>query len=145
MKAKIGAYIGIGIGVLVAVGVFSTSDMESQNNQNFVFHKTLADPKNYENGVYTETFDIKEGAYKFGFVPNGDSPQKLTITLEGDSIKYLEEFSLVGTPHETGISTYYTWEYAGNHLILIPEDQTATITIDPNGNLMGPVTVDISK
>ena len=145
MRAKIGAYIGIGIGVLVAIGVFSSSDMETENDQNLVFHATLADPSNYENGVYTETVEIKEGTYKFGFVPNGDSPQKLTISLEGDSVRYFEDFILEGTPHETGISTYYTWEYSGNHLILIPEDQTLTITIDPNGNLLGPVSVDISK
>ena len=60
-------------------------------------------------------------------------------------MRYFEDFILEGTPHETGISTYYTWEYSGNHLILIPEDQTLTITIDPNGNLLGPVSVDISK
>ena len=143
MKVKIGVFVGIG--VLVIFGFFLFSNIETRDNQNFVFHVTLADPNYYENGVYTETFEIKEGTYKFGFVPNGDSPKKLTISLDGDSIKYVEEFTLKGTPHETGISTYYTWEYAGNNLILIPEDQTATITIDPNGNLMGPVSVDISK
>ena len=145
MKAKIVTYIGIGIGVLAMIGFFSSSDLETMKNQNFVFHVTLADPKNYENGVYSETFEIKKGGYNFSFVPNGDSPQKLTIVLEGDSVKFVEDFTLEGTPHETGISTYYTWEYTGKNLILIPEDQIVTITINPNGNLMGPVTVDISK
>jgi len=142
-RSKIGGSIAIVVGVLVAFGVFSSPDMKTENEKNIVFHVTLADPKNYENGIYTETFEIKKGTYKYGFVPNGDSPQKLTIFLEGESVDYEENFILEGTPHETGISTYYTWEYSGNNQLIIPEDQIVEITIDPNGNLLGPVTVDI--
>ena len=141
-KSKIGIGIVI-VGGLIVLGVFSSSDEQTENEQNDIFHVTLADPKIYENGVYTETFEIKKGTYKFGFVPNGDSPQNLTISLEGESVNLVEHFILNGTPHETGISTYYTWEYSGNNVILIPEDQIVKISIDPNGNLLGAVTVDI--
>lgn len=142
-RSKIGGSIAIVVGVLVAFGVFSSPDMKTENEKNIVFHVTLADPKNYKNGVYTETFEIKKGTYKYGFVPNGDSPQKLTIFLKGESVDYEENFILEGTPHETGISTYYTWEYSGNNELIIPEDQIVEITINPNGDLLGPVTVDI--
>ena len=144
MKGKIGAIIAIAIGIIVAVGFFSPSENQpEEKEENTVFHVTLADPENYENGVYTDSFRIEEGTYQFRFVPNGDSPQSLTITLNGESVKYVENFTLEGTAHETGISTYYTWEYSGNYLILIPEDQIVEIVINPNGNLQGPVTVDI--
>ena len=53
-----------------------TQDSESFDSS---FHITLADPTLYENGVYTEVFNIEEGTYEFGFVPNGDSPKKLSI------------------------------------------------------------------
>ena len=121
----------------------SIQNGQFEGSRNSIFHVTLANPENYENGVFTDSFEMKKGTYKFGFVPNGDSPESLTITLDGESISYNENFTLEGTPHETAISTYYTWEYSGNYLILIPEDQTVKITIDPNGNLQGPVSVDI--
>jgi len=142
-KSKIGISIVIVVGGLIVLGVFSSADVQTENEQNDVFHVTLADPKIYENGVYTETFEIKKGTYKFEFVPNGDSPQNLKISLEGESVNLVEHFILKGTPHETGISTYYTWEYSGNNVILIPEDQIVKISIDPNGNLLGAITVDI--
>ena len=145
MRAKIGAYIGIGIGVLVAIGVFSSSDMETENDQNLVFHVTLADPKNYENGVHSSSFEIEEGRYEFRFVPNGDSPNILTITLNGQSFNFIEDFLLEGTPHETGVSTYYTWDYSGTKIIEVTNKQEIEIIINPNGNLLGPVSIDIMK
>ena len=144
MKKRIGVIIAIAIGIIVAVGFFSPFENQSrEKEENTIFHVTLADPQNYENGVFIDSFLIEEGTYQFRFVPNGDSPQRLTITLNGESVKYVENFKLEGTAHESGISTYYTWEYSGNYLILIPEDQIVEIVINPNGNLQGAVTVDI--
>ena len=144
-RSKIGAYIAIVVGGLVALGIFSSSDIQTENEQNVIFHVTLADPKNYENGVYSDSFKIEEGSYEFRFVPNGDSPKILKIALNGQSFSFVEDFILEGTPHETGISEYYTWEYSGNKIIQVPSNQEIDIQIDPNGNILGPVSIDIMK
>ena len=78
-----------------------------------VFHVRLADPELYENGIYHKSFVLENGVYEFRFTPNGDSPKSLSITLVGDSILFSEDFVLKGTPHETDISLYYTWNYEG--------------------------------
>ncbi len=145
MKAKFGAYIAIVIGMIIVVGFFASSDNQTEDEGNIVFHVTLADPQNYENGVYSHSFEIEEGTYEIRFVPNGDSPKILTITLAGQSLSFNENFTLEGTPHETGVSIYYTWEYSGNKIIQVPNHQEIEIQIDPNGNLLGPVSIDIIK
>jgi len=145
MKAKFGAYIAIVIGMIIVVGFFASSDNQTEDEENFVFHVTLADPQNYENGVYSHSFEIEEGTYEIRFVPNGDSPKILKITLNGQSFNFIEDFILEGTPHETGVSIYYTWEYSGNKIIQVPNHQEIEIQIDPNGNLLGPVSIDIIK
>ena len=115
----------------------------SEEDDNVVFHVTLADPELYQDGVYTEYFDIKNGEYYFRFVPNGSSPEILSISLDGYSIEFSEDFQLRNTLHETGISEYYTWEYFGENKITILEDQRVSISINPNGNVMGSVSVSI--
>ena len=143
MKTKFGGYIAIAVGIAVAIGFFGIQNGEIEDKN--IFHVTLANPENYEDGIFTDSFEIEEGTYAYRFVPNGDSPQILTISLSGESIRYLANFTLKGTPHETSFSTYYTWEYSGNIGIIIPQKQEVEITIDPNGNLLGPVSVDIIK
>jgi len=106
---------------------------------------TLADPQQYENGIYSSTFIIENGDYVFRFVPNGDSPQNLTIKLEGEKYKFSENFQLNGTLHKTGISEYYTWDYDGEKSIKVPFQQEISIQINPNGNVKGSVSVDIIK
>jgi len=108
-----------------------------------VFHVRLADPELYENGVYHKSFILENGVYEFRFTPNGDSPRSLSITLVGDSILFSEDFVLKGTPHETDISLYYTWDYEGVKKIQVFEDQQVDIKINPNGNLVGPVSVEL--
>ena len=144
MKPKSGGYIAIGIGVVVAIGIFGMqNDGENQIDENTVFHITLASPENYENGVFTDSFQIEEGDYEFDFVPNGDSPKILSISLQGDTFSFSEDFELEGTPHETGISVYYTWDYLGKKNLTIEENQQLRIQIDPHNNLLGPVSIDL--
>jgi hypothetical protein len=50
---------------------------------------------------------------------------------------------LESTSHQTGTSEYYTWEYNGQKTIWIAEMQEISIIINPNGNVMGSVSVDI--
>jgi hypothetical protein len=142
MKFKIGI-IGVVVGIVILIGVFGIQDDQAENNEKRVFHVTLASPENYENGVFTDTFQIEKGDYEFSFVPNGDSPEIMTITLKGESFSFSEKFGLVGTPHETGVSTYFTWDYSGGKEIQILKQQELEIIIDPNGDVLGPVSVDI--
>jgi hypothetical protein len=67
----------------------------------------------------------------------------LSVTLNGNTFDFSEDFKLVGTLHQTGISEYFTWNYDGEENILIPEKQEISISINPNGNVMGSVSVDI--
>ena len=127
--------------ILIFVAIFSLDP--SEKDSNIVFHITLADPDLYTNGIYTEVFTIDEGEYSFRFVPNGSSPEILSITLNGNNFDFSEDFKLESTSHQTGISEYFTWEYEGDKTVLISEMQEISITINPNGNVLGSVSVDI--
>ena len=98
--------------------------------------------------------NLEEGTYKLGFVPMGDSPHKITIVIKGKSTTtspnfyFSEEFVLKGTPVDTGISKYYTWEYVGQKYVYIPEVEGETnyeIKIERSGNLKGSVTISLSR
>lgn len=144
MKSKFGI-ISIAIGIAILIGFLGIQDNQDENERKGIFHVTLASPDNYENGVFTDTFQIEDGDYEFSFVPNGDSPEIMIIILKGESFSFNEKFSLVGTPHETAVSKYFTWDYSGNKKFQIPKQQELVITIDPNGDLLGPVSVDIKR
>ena len=130
--------------LIAAVVLAGLSPNETdEKRKNVSFHVTLADPSLYVNGVYTKEFTLEKGDYFFRFVPNGSSPKILSIALNGDTFDYSENFQLVGTPHQTGISEYFTWDYDGEKNITIPEMQMVSITINPNGETVGSVSVDI--
>ena len=131
--------------VVVVIGIILVNFVSDQSieKNNVVFHVTLADPILYSNGVYTDEFFIDAGQYLFRFVPNGSSPEILSITLNGKSFDFSEDFRLENTLHQTGISEYFTWKYVGQEKILISEKQEISIMINPNGKTMGSVSVDI--
>ena len=133
----------IPIVVILAIIVMSLSSNETSENNNIVFHVTLADPDLYINGVYTEEFILEKGEYFFRFVPNGSSPKILSITLNGNTFDYSEDFDLIGTPHQAGNSEYFTWNYDGQKNIVNSEMQKVSIKINPNGETIGSVSVDI--
>ncbi len=135
----------IAIPIVVIIGIFLTLSLfdSPQKENNLVFHITLAEPSLYVDGVYSEKISIKEGEYYFRFVPNGSSPEMLTIQMNGKNFQFEENFQLKNTLHQTGISEYYTWEYEGQNSITIVETQDLEISINPNGNVMGSVSVDI--
>ena len=118
--------------------------LQPKNETELAYHITLADPKLYKNGIFTDNFKIQKGTYQFGFVPNGDSPQKLSISLKGN-FSYSEDFILQGTLHNTGISSYYTWDYLGNKVIEVPQYQEIQISINPHGDVLGSVSVDLNR
>ncbi len=131
--------------VIIVIFVIVSSLEPSEKNDSVIFHVTLADPGLYINGVYTDTFTINQGKYSFRFVPNGSSPDILSITLNGKNFNFSEDFNLEGTLQQTGASEYFTWEYKGEETIWIAEMQEVSIVINPNGNVMGSVSVDILK
>ena len=137
--------IAIPIVAILAIILVSFSSNETSEKKNILFHVTLADPDLYINGVYTEEFILEKNEYFFRFVPNGSSPKILSITLNGDTFDYSENFELIGTPHQTGISEYFTWDYDGQKKIINSETQKVSITINPNGQTLGSVSVNILK
>jgi len=129
------------VAILAIVVGFPLNETNEKNN--ILFHVTLANPDLYINGAYIEEFTLEKGEYFFRFVPNGSSPKILSITLNGDTFDYSEDFQLIGTPHQTGISEYFTWDYDGQKNIINLEMQKVSITINPNGETIGSVSVDI--
>ena len=132
----------IPIVVIIGIIVVFSSD-EPSNDDKVIFHATLADPELYVDGVYSEILTIEKGDYSFRFVPNGSSPKILTISIDGENFSFDEEFELNSTLHQTGISEYFTWEYVGTNSFSVQESSEMKISINPNGNTMGSVTVDI--
>ena len=137
--------IGILIILIVIILGVSISMNSEEKNDNVVFHITLADPELYTNGIYTSNFTIESGTYFFRFVPNGSSPEILSIKLSGQNYSFIENFNLKGIPHESETSKYFTWEYEGVKNITIDSMEEITITINPNDNVMGSVSIDIIK
>ena len=103
--------------------------------------------------------NLEEGTYKLGFVPMGDSPKKIRIDIKVRSAgsdfagttwtpMFSEKFVLKGTPVDTGISKYHTWEYVGQKYVYIPEvegEANYEIRIERSGNLKGSVTISLSR
>ncbi len=129
----------IGIAIAVVFGLILTAPSGSSGREQ-IYHARLADPKQYQDGIFSDTFFVNQGEYEFRFVPNGDSPQTLSIALKGPSFSFAEDFELKGIEHGD-VGKYYTWEYLGQRKITIPEDQELQIRINPNGNVFGPVSV----
>ena len=144
---------GIILAVIVGI-IFVGSQINPDNpeNINFVFHVTLADPALYdEKGLYNDFFILEKGVYEFRFVPNGDSPTKLSIELwaiEAGKEKrstFAEDFQLQGSLVEDEFSSWYIWDYLGEKRIIFDESYTMEIVISPNRNLVGPVSIDLIK
>jgi hypothetical protein len=129
--------------VIFVVIMMNFSSNEGNKENDIVFHVTLADPNLYVNGIFTDELILEKGEYIFRFVPNGSSPEILSISLTNNELNFDEDFKLEGMSHKTEISEYFTWKYEGEKLFSISEKQEISITINPNGNVMGSVSVDI--
>ena len=132
------------VGFIAIDWITGFSDQKEKNND-IVFHITLANPELYTNGVYTDEFSIEPGTYFFRFVPNGSSPEILSIKLTSQNYEFLENYTLIGTPHESETAKYFTWEYQGKGEIIIESSKQISININPNGNVNGSVSVDLIK
>ena len=160
-KPIIGGIILAIIAIIIIFGeVINPDGSESIQNDNVVFHVTLADPALYdENGLYYHSFTVEEGLYEFRFVANGDSPKTLSILLwqpVRDNKIFAFEYLLQGTLVEDEFSSWYVWDYLGrkgfyldlSDLYLVLDGELPTdveIIISPNGNYDGPVSIDLIK
>ena len=149
------------IGVVFAGAQINPDNPENEKSPNSeVWSIRMAGPEWHDRQtVRTNLPNLEEGTYKLGFVPMGDSPHKITIAIKGkwtESYRlepswrplFSEEFVLKGTPVDTGISKYYTWEYVGQKYVYIPEvegEANYEITITRTGNLKGSVTISLSR
>jgi len=129
--------------VIFVVIMMNFSSDENNKKNDIVFHVTLADPNLYVNGIFTDELILEKGEYIFRFVPNGSSPEILSISLTNNTLNFVKDFQLEGISHKTEISEYFTWKYEGEKLFSISEKQEISIVINPNGNVMGSVSVDI--
>ena len=161
-KPIIGGIILAVIVCVVFVGAqINPDNPENEENPNSeVWSVRMASPEWDDRQTVSASLpNLEEGTYKLGFVPMGDSPTKIRIDIKVRSAgsdfagatwtpMFSEEFILKGTPVDTGISKYYTWEYVGQKYVYIPEverEANYEITIKRSGNLKGSVTISLSR
>ena len=147
---------GIILAAIIGV-VFVGAQINPDNPENEgVWSIRMASPEWDDRPILRASLpNLEEGTYKLGFVPMGDSPSKIRIDIKvrsaefsstDEGLVFSEKFVLKGTPVDTGISKYYTWEYVGQKYVYIPEveeEANYEITIIRTGNLKGSVTISL--
>ena len=144
------------IGVVFVGAEINPDNPENEESPNSeVWSTRIAGPEfdNIWNHRYSSIALERTVPYKFDFVPMGDSPERLKISVGGKGYG-VEVFSellyLEGTLVDTGISEYYTWDYVGNKNFEIsfkqcPNQKTCNydITVERYGDLKGSVTISL--
>ena len=105
--------------------------------------------------VYEPITLEREVPYEFYFVPMGDSPDRIVISVVqkqlGLATIFSESFILEDTLVEAGTSKWYTWDYAGNknfeieHLQCREKTCEYDIIVERYGNLKGSVTISLLR
>ena len=144
------------IGVVFVGAQINPDNPENEKSPNSeVWSTRMAGPEfdNISNHRYSPITLERSVPYKFGFVPMGDSPERLKISVDGKETGvevFSEIFVLEGTLVDTGISKYYMWDYIGNKNFEIsfnqcPNQKTCNydITVERYGNLKGSVTISL--
>ena len=156
-KPIIGGIILVAILGMVAVGTQInpeyTEDEKRPNSE--VWSKRIAGPEFADISIHKSSPVTLERnvQYKFEFVPMGDSPEQLKISVvwSGQGVQVFSEMLyLEGTLVDTGISEYYTWDYVGNKNFEVsfeqcPNQKTCNydITVERYGNLKGSVSISL--
>ena len=139
------------IGVVFAGAQINPDNPENEDSNSEVWSTRIAGPEfdNTWNHKYSPITLDRKVPYEFDFVPMGDSPERLKISVGNF---FSEMFILEGTLVDTGISEYYTWDYTGNKNFEIsyeqcPNQKTCNydITVERYGNLKGSVTISLSQ
>ena len=158
-KSIVGSIILAAIIGLVAAGAQInpeyTEDEKRPNSE--VWSKRIAGPEFADISIHKSSPVTLERnvQYKFEFVPMGDSPEQLKISVvwSGQGVEVFSElFVLEKTLVDTGISKYYTWEYIGKENVLVSNQQCPNqktcdyeITVERFGNLEGSVSISLSR
>lgn len=166
-KPIVGGVILVAILGMIAVGAKINPDSpENESLESVVWHTRIVGPE-FDN-ISNHRMDLgslEGGTYKIGFVPMGDSPKKMEVTIMGgistneyyveDDVYsgfvvevFSEEFILEKSLVDTGISKYYTWNYIGQKYVQIPASEGETnyeIKIERTGNLKGSVSISLEK
>jgi len=146
------------IGVVYAGAQINPDNPENEKSPDSeVWNTRIAGPEfdNISNHRYEPIALERKVPYEFHFVPMGDSPERLKISVvwSGQGVQVFSEMLyLEGTLVDTGISEYYTWDYVGNKNFEISFDQCPNqktcnydITVERYGNLKGSVTISLSR
>jgi len=152
-KPIIGGIILVAIIGIVSVGAqINPDNPENEKSPNSeVWSTRIAGPEfdDIFNHMYSSITLERKVPYKFDFVPMGDSPERLKISVGS---VFSEMFILEGMLVDTGISKYYTWDYIGNKNFEISYDQCPNqktcnydIIVERYGNLKGSVTISLSR
>ena len=158
-KPIIGAIILAAIIVVVSVGAqINPDNPENEENQKSEVWSTRISGPEFDdvfNHRYSPITLERKVPYKFDFVPMGDSPERLKISVGGKGSEvevFSEMLYLEGMLMGTGISEYYTWDYTGNKNFEIsyqqcPNQKTCNydITVERYGNLKGSVSISLSR
>ena len=159
-----GIILAVIIGVVFVGAQINPDNPENEKSPNSeVWSIRMASPEWHDRQTVRASLpNLEEGTYKIGFVPMGDSPTKIRIDIKVRSAgsdfagtvwtpMFSEKFVLKGTPVDTGISKYYTWDYVGNKNFEISFDQCPNqktcnydITVERDGNLKGSVSISLS-
>ena len=152
-----------GIVLVAIIGVvFVGAEINPDNPENGeVWSIRIAGPgfDNISDHVYGPITLEREVPYEFHFVPMGDSPERLVISVVqkqmGLATIFSEWFVLEGTLVDTGISQYYTWDYTGpwcgqkfcqiEYLQCREKTCEYDIIVKRYGNLKGSVTISLSR
>ena len=150
-KPIIGSIILAAIIAIVFFGAQINPDNpeNEENSKSEVWSASIAGPEfdNISHHRYSLITLERKVPYEFDFVPMGDSPEFIKISLGN---VFSEMFILEGTLMDTGISEYYTWDYTGNKNFEIsfnqcPNQETCDydIIVERYGNLKGSVSISL--
>ena len=161
-----GGIVAVAIVVSMAYGASMNPGGDEQRSGGEIWNFRISGEEFNDISTITAGLGVIEGGtYKIGFVPMGDSPAKIKLTINGKWTEsynvepswgqiYSEEFVLEKSLVDTGISKYYTWEYIGQKYVQIPElegkipssdEPIYEIIINRYGNLEGSVSISLSK
>ena len=129
-KPIVGGIILAAIIGLVAAGAQINPEyaVDEKRPNSEVWSKRIAGPEFADISIHKSSPVTLERnvQYKFEFVPMGDSPEQLKISVvwSGQGMEVFSElFVLEKTLVDTGISKYYTWEYIWIENVVISNQQ----------------------
>ena len=159
MAKKSAIVVGIAVAVVavsIAYGAIANPGGEVVGKPDqAVWNLRFSGSDDYENLINGSIGYLEKGYYKIGFVPMGDSPNKIRIIIgeqggiyETQGIgKVLDELYILDRDLvDTGISKYYTWEYNGDKNFFIPKSGSFfDIKVTAQGNMEGSVSISLTK